>query len=114
MFPKEHQDKFLRLKELFVSTLPAREAEIDEMVNQLVENGPSRKIFEELFFTAHKIAGIAPTYGMASLGQRAEQAEVLIDRARRSRPDDDAFYQILAATDELTEELRMATGNPIV
>ncbi|MCP4817974.1 MAG: hypothetical protein GY883_02220 [Shimia sp.] len=109
MFPLEHQDKFLRLRALFVATLPTREAEIEDMVNVLVEKGPSRKVFEELFTAAHKLAGVSATYGMATLGHRAEEAEALIDGARKARPDDESFYKILAATDELTEELRRAS-----
>ncbi|SFL34185.1 Hpt domain-containing protein [Shimia haliotis] len=106
MFPLEHQDKFAKLRAHFVQTLPAREAEIEELVTALMEHGPSRKVYENLFIATHKLAGISATYGMAALGSRAEQAEALIDSARKNRPDEEQFYAILAATDVLTEEIR--------
>lgn len=106
MFPEEHQDKFEKLRAHFLTTLPSREEEIEEMVTTLMENGPSRKVFEDLFLATHKLAGISATYGMAALGNRAEYAEVLIDSARKKRPDETQFYEILAAADQLTEELR--------
>ncbi|TCL10206.1 Hpt domain-containing protein [Shimia isoporae] len=110
MFPQEHQDKFAKLRAHFLATLPEREAEIEDMVSTLMEKGPSKKVYENLFIATHKLAGISATYGMAALGSRAEEAEVLVDEARKQRPDEKRFYEILSATDMLTEELRRVAG----
>lgn len=106
MFPEEHQEKFEKLRAHFLASLSDREAEIEDMVTSLMEKGPSRKVYEDLFIATHKLAGISATYGMASLGSKAEAAEALVETARSKRPDETAFYEILSAADKLTEELR--------
>ncbi|MGR3634785.1 MAG: Hpt domain-containing protein [Shimia sp.] len=110
MFPQEHQEQFAKLRQHFLATLPQREAEIEDMVTVLMESGPNRTVYEDLFMVTHKLAGISATYGMAALGSRAEAAEALVDQARKHRPDESSFYEILVATDLLTEELRRVSA----
>lgn len=109
MFPQEHQAKFEKLRTHFLAGLPAREAEIEDMVADLLAYGPSRTTLQQLFIEAHKLSGICATYGLESLGDCAEAAEALLEPTRLGRPNPRALEHILLAVDQLSDALRQAT-----
>ncbi len=109
MFPEEHQDKFERLRAHFISGLPEREAEIEDLTATLLERGSDPSALENLYLATHKLAGICATYGLTQLGHLAEKAEALLESARLSQPNEAELDQILLATDLVSEELGIVT-----
>lgn len=105
MFPTEHKDKFDRLRRHFLSGLPTREAEIEDLTATLLEHGPDRPALEGLYLAAHRLAGICATYGLIHLGHLAEKAEALLENAHARTLDEAEMANILLATDLLTEEI---------
>ncbi len=110
MFPQQHQDKFARLRAHFLSGLPAREAELEDLTATLLARGNCPETLEKLFIVTHKLAGICATYGLTAAGQQAALAESMIDRARGARLTETVLYEILLATDVLSDELRSIAG----
>ena len=105
-FPSGHQDKFAKLRAQFLSGLPHREAELEDLTATLLTRGDCPKTLDQLYTAIHKLAGICATYGLSAAGQQAMRAEELIDSLRGSRLCEKALYDILLATDLVTEELR--------
>lgn len=109
MFPIEHQAQFDKLRSHFLAGLPAREAEIEDMVADLLAHGPSRTTLQQLFIETHKLSGICATYGLVSLGKHAEAAEALLEPTRTGRPNPRTLEDILLAVDQMTDTLRQVT-----
>lgn len=105
MFPSKYQRKFAGLRRRFLSGLPAREAEIEDLTATLLEHGASPKALEELYLATHKLAGISGTYGLRKLGDLAAEVEQLLEPVRLRLPTPHELESILVATDILSEEL---------
>ncbi len=110
MFPQQHQDKFAKLRAHFLSGLPGREAELEDLTATLLTRGNCPETLDKLFLVTHKLAGICATYGLTDAGQQAARAEKLIDRARSSRLTEAALYEILLETELLSDALRSIAG----
>ena len=109
-FPSNHLDKFAKLRAQFLSGLPAREAELEDLTATLLTRGDCPKTLDQLHTAIHKLAGICATYGLTAAGNQAAQAETLIISIRETRLCEETLYEILLATDLVAEELRRAVG----
>lgn len=109
-FPSSHMDKFAKLRVQFLSGLPAREAELEDLTAILLTRGDCPKTLDLLHTAIHKLAGICATYGLTDAGNQAAQAEAVIVSRRSTRLCEEALYDILLATDLVAEELRRAVG----
>ncbi len=105
MLPSKYQKKLAGLRRRFLSGLPDREAEIEDITANLLEHGPTPKALEALYLASHKLAGISATYGLQKLGTLAEEVERLVEPTRMTLPSSRELESILVATDILSEEL---------
>ncbi len=110
MFPSEHQTKFEKLRGHFIAGLPKREAELEELVSNLMMNGACATTLEALYFETHKLAGISGTYGLHGIGQLAEAISSQLDKRRAETLSEKHINELLVATDLLTEKLRQASA----
>ncbi|MFY0617800.1 Hpt domain-containing protein [Shimia sp.] len=105
MSPTELQKKLAVLRQSFLSGLPDREAEIEDLAATLLEHGPQTAALEKLYFASHRLSGISDTYGFQKLGELARRSETLLEPMRHALPNRVQFDTILLATDDLSEEL---------
>ncbi|MEP2534189.1 hypothetical protein [Shimia sp.] len=112
MFPAEHQDKFAQLRAHFLSGLPKRETELEDLTATLLIQPNCSKTLENLYVATHKLAGICATYGLASAGVQAARVEEQIEQAQNHEMSEDSLYEILAEIELLSDELRRVVSVP--
>lgn len=109
---QDHFEKHMRVLRLqFQSSLRKKEAELEEVICDIAAYGADRERLARLYYIAHGLVGVAPTYQFIALAQAAQKVEALVDPADLS-PFADAVpaAPVLLAADVMADEVRKALG----
>jgi len=93
----------LRLK--FVDSLDERILQFEAVLADLRRGGDQHKALRNISALAHKIAGIAPTFGFSAIGTQARQIEQMIDRQIRMVSAQETMDQVFPALQGFLDDL---------
>lgn len=100
------------IRDAYLARLPERLNAIDESLQQYEAQPGSATHFETLLRHMHSLAGSAGTFGLAELGMRATEIELMLNAYGKSdAPGADDFAPIAAETRALLR-LAAAERNP--
>lgn len=106
--PHDHLEKHLGvLRVQFQGSLRKKEAELEEVICDIAAFGTDQDRLSRLFYIAHGLVGVAPTYRFDDLASAAEKVEMLVDQSnlvpgKRKVPTE----PVLLAADAMAEEMR--------
>jgi len=85
----EFQNRIQEVKQRFVSRLGEQALDFRALQKQLRDSRYSGVALGELRIGVHKIRGVAPTFGLAALGDKADAVEQMINAilAKQAGPD---------------------------
>jgi len=106
----DHLEKHLSvLRVQFQGSLKKKESELEDVICDIAAFGVNSDRLSQLFYIAHKLVGVAPTYKYNDLAEAAEKVELLVYQStlapgKQTVPTD----KVLLAADEMAEEMRKA------
>ncbi|SHJ10233.1 Hpt domain-containing protein [Shimia gijangensis] len=108
--PHDHLEKHLSvLRVQFHGSLRKKETELEEVICDIAAFGADQDRLSRLFYIAHSLVGVAPTYRFNDLATAAEKVEALVDQSNLIPGRQDiAAEPVLMAADEMAEEMRKA------
>ena len=107
-----HLEKHLSLLRLqFLVSLRKKEVELEEVICDIAAFGADYDRLSQLFYIAHGLVGVAPTYHFNDLARAAGKVEALVDLSALT-PDtfNVPAEPVLLAADTMAEEMRKAIG----
>ena len=106
----DHLEKHLGLLRLqFQGSLKKKETELEEVICDIAAFGADYDRLSRLFYIAHGLVGVAPTYRFNDLARAAEKVEALVDQSTLTPGSYDIPTEpVLLAADLMAEEMRKA------
>lgn len=106
----DHLEKHLSLLRLqFLDSLRKKETELEEVICDIAAFGADYDRLSRLFYFAHGLVGVAPTYHFNDLAQSAEKVEALVDLSALTPGKYNVPAEpVLLAADIMAEEMRKA------
>lgn len=109
----DHLEKHLSvLRVQFQGSLRKKEAELEDLICDIAAFGADHDRLSRLFYIAHGLVGVAPTYHFNALARAAEKVEKLVDQSNMILGVQNVITEpVLLAADVMAEEIRKAQSS---
>lgn len=107
MLDAEFHKRIEPLRRSYAASLSDRAADFARARAALVTGGPPPRQVQGLLYEAHRMRGVAPTFGFAALGNFAGRVE---DMATRHLTEGAPVAPLITALDDLLDELARVVG----